>query len=847
MIILTSHMSKKVIFSFFLFVFFLFPAKIFAQSISNITVLSNSVREYEKYEVHFNVNTVSQYPFFIYDENPPPGVIPRVGITVEGIFTAPSGKILRQPAFYMTETVQGGNSTNPTFTETNKKYWVVRFSPQEVGTYQVQITARDQSGTVTAPVGSFTATAPAKKGFIKVSENDSRYFEFSNGDLFWPIGPAWGNDYAKLAGTGQNLERPWMGGRGAYSTNWARWKSSAENFGNEGMMTRLNYLEHLPGHDLSYELFYPEGYRFWLTTWEDDCCGPRLISGKKYRVKLTYKAVNVTGPRNSSYPFGFIVKTYTPDIMWNSPTIDQFETALRSGQNIISSYVTGTKDWTTVTADFIPNANRENIYLYLDNVTGGQVYIDEFSMQEIDSSGNIIGGEVVRNPRADEHTYVEARPAAFFDWQVQQAENNSVFLKYVVHDKNDWIQNHLLTTGVFADEGDGYYQPENTKARWLLRQWYRYLAARWGYSTAIHSWELNNEGPPNSTGGTPPTAPHWQTAQAFANYMHTIDAHPHLATTSFWCCWRPDFWGNNTLFGDIDYADLHKYNVNAEKDDKNYTYEDTADWLIFTSLQTWQSHVGKPVIWAEAGLSNTDYSPLAELKNPNPGIWYHNFLWAQLNYGGISIPNYWYSEHFSKISPTKEQISLPFYNFIKDLDLNKGGYTDVAATTTNTLLRAVGQKNLSKNEAHFWVQNKNHTWKKVMDGVSISPISANVSFNMNPNTPYTVQWWNTTNGSITGTQSLNSNSSGVLTLAVNNLSDDLAVKVSSSSTPSPTPACSLKSRGDADCNGIINILDFEVWRREFLGIDTTTKADFDSSGGVTILDFEIWRRGFLGI
>jgi len=68
------------------------------------------------------------------------------------------------------------------------------------------------------------------------------------------------------------------------------------------------------------------------------------------------------------------------------------------------------------------------------------------------------------------------------------------------------------------------------------------------------------------------------------------------------------------------------------------------------------------------------------------------------------------------------------------------------------------------------------------------------------------------------------------------------------STPIPTVIlCARKGEGDANCDGVINILDFEIWRREFLGIDTTTKSDFDSSGGVTILDFEIWRRGFLGI
>jgi len=67
--------------------------------------------------------------------------------------------------------------------------------------------------------------------------------------------------------------------------------------------------------------------------------------------------------------------------------------------------------------------------------------------------------------------------------------------------------------------------------------------------------------------------------------------------------------------------------------------------------------------------------------------------------------------------------------------------------------------------------------------------------------------------------------------------------------PSPTPTvilCARKGEGDANCDGVINIFDFEIWRREFLGIDTTTKADFDNVGGVSILDFETWRRGFLG-
>jgi len=62
----------------------------------------------------------------------------------------------------------------------------------------------------------------------------------------------------------------------------------------------------------------------------------------------------------------------------------------------------------------------------------------------------------------------------------------------------------------------------------------------------------------------------------------------------------------------------------------------------------------------------------------------------------------------------------------------------------------------------------------------------------------------------------------------------------------PTPSCSLKSKGDADCSGVVNLLDFEVWRREFLN-QTGLNSDFDGNGTVSILDFEIWRRGFLGL
>jgi hypothetical protein len=49
-----------------------------------------------------------------------------------------------------------------------------------------------------------------------------------------------------------------------------------------------------------------------------------------------------------------------------------------------------------------------------------------------------------------------------------------------------------------------------------------------------------------------------------------------------------------------------------------------------------------------------------DLRKPNPGIWYHNMLWAQLgSASGLSSPNYWWSEHLRQID--RNRIARPFF------------------------------------------------------------------------------------------------------------------------------------------------------------------------------------------
>lgn len=59
--------------------------------------------------------------------------------------------------------------------------------------------------------------------------------------------------------------------------------------------------------------------------------------------------------------------------------------------------------------------------------------------------------------------------------------------------------------------------------------------------------------------------------------------------------------------------------------------------------------------------------------------------------------------------------------------------------------------------------------------------------------------------------------------------------------------CALHSSGDATCDNIVNMTDFEVFRKEFIGTLATKTSDFNADGTVNTIDFELWRRGFFAL
>ena len=182
----------------------------------------------------------------------------------------------------------------------------------------------------------------------------------------------------------------------------------------------------------------------------------------------------------------------------------------------------------------------------------------------------------------------------------------------------------------------------------------------------------------------------------------------------------------------------------------------------------------KPMVRGETGLDDgSNYDPA--VTRDTRGIWLHNNVWAQMNSGGMYDLFWWASE---TIPQSIYYNFLTYQNFMTGISLSNGRYRDVQATTSHPDLRAVGQRDDTAGQMHLWIQNTQHTWRKVVDGTAISAVEGVIAIPNVSAGSYRVEWWNTYNTSnpVFKTETLSANGTMVLTLPAP-LADDVAVKI----------------------------------------------------------------------
>jgi uncharacterized repeat protein (TIGR01451 family) len=527
-------------------------------TIADVQASAASVGLYEKFELTFNVtNTVATYLDWPYDPAPPPGVLAGVGITVEGLFSNDDwATALVQPAFLYQDYVRSQHGGQDHLYPQGEPVWKIRFAPQRTGAWRYRIRATDASGTAVYTASgdlSFAVTSSDSHGFVRLSSTDPRYFELDDGTPFVGVGhntgfsdrnPTYDAEakFATFAANRANFFRTWMSGSSVAGSAWIPWTSH-----------HLSYDGNVPPTSLSADQAYGDG-DFSMKLWLDNPCMFQgflgripVLPGRTYRLQVRVKTVDVTGPLQPGAPYGFVVKLGG----W-------LGTACAKPDNLppLTPYVAGNADWQVIEGTVVAGADQyllDNLYLILENATAGAVYVDTVTLQE-DLGNGRYGPNVIRKPRMNFHTYFDPMSAWGWDYILDRAAEQGIYLKLVVLDKDDWIYNHIAADGSFAPEksNNNLYAAPDTQVRWLHQAWWRYLSARWGYSTAVHSWELLNEGDPFNGN-------HYEQANAFARYIHETDAQRHLATTSLWHSFPvAEFWGSAD-YPDLDYADLHAY------------------------------------------------------------------------------------------------------------------------------------------------------------------------------------------------------------------------------------------------------------------------------------------------
>jgi hypothetical protein len=142
-------------------------------------------------------------------------------IELLGVFVAPSGRELVIPGFWMQP--YANQCETPCETEdwqaVGDAAWLVRFTPQEVGEWVYSLQVRNDGSLISSEDGSFEVAPSARPGFIRAGAN-GRYFQYENGQPYFPIGHNLKWSWAEIGGVA--IYQQWLEDLCATGGNFAR-------------------------------------------------------------------------------------------------------------------------------------------------------------------------------------------------------------------------------------------------------------------------------------------------------------------------------------------------------------------------------------------------------------------------------------------------------------------------------------------------------------------------------------------------------------------------------------------------------------------------------------------------
>jgi hypothetical protein len=656
-----------------------------AASNPELRPLATSVAQYARIEFDIAVDTQYTRPFD-----------PRE-VDLSLVITTPSGVQLRVPAFYWQpyerKELAGGSKPVVWIYLSGLPGWRAGFTPSEAGQYSAVAELTERDGTRRSSPAVFTCQPAEAKGFVRVSRSDPRYYEFSNGQPFFPIG--------------QNLA---FIGDSQYITP-AKVADTFEKLSHHG----ANYLRIWTCcHDWAMAIEARKSA--WGRTWAWKPPFAPLPDGDDPEQKCLRLSTDTRASVELEPCYPVALRPQTDYVLFGRARLEPSARLLvKAGDYALAQPVSMAGDtWQPFTLPFRTADDQYWLGRTELRVTGeGSAWIDGLSLREAAGGPELLWEAAVNRP---ERGYYNPIDCALLDHLVQTAEQHDIYLQLCLITRD-------LYMSAFKNEQSSEYAQAIVDAQNLLR----YAVARWGYSTHIVTWEYFNENDPG--------LPMERFYREVGDYLGKTDVYHHLRSTSAWnrCardCQSPD----------LDVADVHFYLRSVEP----RPYADEVEAALGNAAWLREQAPAKPALIGEFGLADAQWRETPEMRKSLEIVDFHNAIWASALSGTSGTALFWWWDRLDARDHYRHY--RPLADFLADVPWTTAHLQQTTATASGRAVRLVGLQ--GEDRAYLWLFDPQASWDNVVirqhkpeaqGGVQLAVPGLKAG-------TYRVQWWDTRTG-----------------------------------------------------------------------------------------------------
>jgi hypothetical protein len=686
-----------------------------AQQNIGIEVSKPQVGKYEKIEFRIDNNRRYKNPF-------DPSEV-DLGIVLH----TPGGKRLCLPAFYCQQyerrDIGQGRRGTAWMYPNGQPVWRARFAPAEIGDYEAVAYVMDGDGETQSKPVRFKSVPSDRKGFVGVSEKDPRFFEFSEGQPFFPIGqnlafigeqqyvkPGTVNDvFTKLSSNGANYLRIWT-----CCKDWAMAIEARKSAWGRSWGWRPPFVP-MPAGDS-----------------ERQCV--QIGGGKDTTLRVQPSHAVALRPQ-TKYVFSGRIKT--------EPNT---KVHVAVGSNALATLVTsGTGgQWNRFRLEFETSSNEFWLGRTVLRLEGtGSAWVDELSLTEADGGPELLWEAAVNRRVRGFYNPVDS---FMLDEVVEAAEEHGIYLQLC-----------LITRDLYMNDLKGKSSSEYQKAIDDAKNLLRYAVARWGYSTSVVTWEYFNE--------MDPGRPTNRFYAEMGEYLDEIDIYGHLRSTSTW-----HHSSRDCRLESLDVADVHFY-LRPVKDRR---YKDEVEAVLGNAAFLREHAPEKPALIGEFGLANERWQPTKEMQESDEVIDFHNAIWASALSGTSGTALFWWWDRLDRRNAYPHY--RPLATFLADVPWTTARLEKAAVTVSRESLRLVGLQ--GQDRAYLWLFDPQASFESIVIRKTkhAQVDSATIAIQGLKAGTYRVLWWDTWDGRIIKEDSVAS-SDGGLRMAVPSFTRDIACKI----------------------------------------------------------------------